>query len=104
MVKVNTVLVPGINALHVGEIARAAARAGASLINIIPLIPQHELAHLPAPTSAQLIRARLAAEQHLTVFTHCNRCRADACGIPGETDFADRLYDERVAATTFSHG
>jgi nitrogen fixation protein NifB len=105
VVKINTVLVPGINEEGVSEVAHATAEAGASLINVIPLIPQHELAGVPAPTLAQLERAREDASKYLTVFSHCQRCRADACGIPGVNEFASQLYDNDVrAATTFSHG
>jgi nitrogen fixation protein NifB len=104
VVKVNTVLVPGINEAHIGEVARTVAQAGASLINIIPLLPVHELSHVPPPDLAQIGDARQAAADHLAVFSHCNRCRADACGIPGETDYAPQLYGQRIAETTFSHG
>lgn len=104
VVKINTVLIPGINESHVGEIARLTSEAGASLINIIPLIPQHELSHVEAPDCFQLGDAREAAEEYLPVFRHCQQCRADACGIPGSgKDWASRLYDHPMAET-FSHG
>lgn len=104
-VKVNTVLIPGINDHHVGEVAACVAAAGASLINIIPLIPQHDFAHLPVPGTMMRHRAHTEAAQHLKVFTHCQRCRADACGIPGVSDYAAQLYgDHLVAEPTFSHG
>ena len=104
VVKVNAVLVPGVNEEHIGAVAEATAAAGASLINVIPLIPAHELANVAAPDFIQVHDARATAEKHLPVFTHCRQCRADACGIPGETDFAPQVYGERVAASTFSHG
>jgi len=104
VVKVNTVLVPGINEDHIEAVAEAAASAGASLINVIPLIPEHELSSVPAPDFIQVQDARTAAEKHLIVFSHCNRCRADACGIPGETDYSNELYGEPIASATFSHG
>jgi len=105
VVKINTVLVPGINDHHVGDVARAIATSGASLINVISLIPQHEFALLPAPSLVQLEQARRDAAKYLTVFNHCNRCRADACGIPGVSEFSDQLYGESISATaTFSHG
>ena len=40
-VKINTVLVPGVNDGHVEDIARATRSAGAQMINILPLIPQN---------------------------------------------------------------
>ena len=48
--------------------------------------------------------ARADAEKHIGIFTHCNRCRADACGIPGESDFSFALYGREIAGATFSHG
>ena len=102
-VKINTVLIPGVNDHHIAEIARTVREAGAGIYNIIPLIPQHEFASIPAPTCAQLNEARAAAEQYLPVFRHCQHCRADACGIPGKGDLSSRLY-ANSAPETFSHG
>lgn len=105
IVKVNAVLVPGVNDAHVGEIARTVKAAGASLINIIPLIPQHLLACVPAPDPHTVERARAEAEEHLPVFSHCARCRADACGVPGGRDRSGELHGDSLAgASTFSHG
>lgn len=102
-VKVNTVLIPGINDHHVDDIAKVVAEAGAQFINILPLIPQHEFQDRQPPTCQQLNKARELAEQYLPVFRHCRQCRADACGIPGSgVDLADQLYEHR--AETFSHG
>jgi len=105
VVKINSVLVPGINENHFGAIAEATAAVGASLINVIPLIPQHEFTGRPTPTVRQMVSARREAGRHLTVFTHCQRCRADAAGIPGRIDIADRLHGGTLGtAPTFSHG
>jgi len=105
IIKVNTVLIPGLNDGHVETVARTVAEAGASMINLIPLLPGHEFAERPAPTAGQLAQAQAAARRYLTVFSHCSRCRADACGIPGLTDYADALYAGRPAQeSTFSHG
>jgi nitrogen fixation protein NifB len=103
VVKINTVLIPGVNDGSIGEVARLTARVGASLINVIPLIPQHELINNRAPDCEELRAARDAAEQYLPVFYHCKHCRADACGIPGSgLDLADQLYDQ--STPVFSHG
>lgn len=104
-VKINTVLIPGLNDGHIETVARSVAAAGAAMINIIPLIPQHHLAHIRAPSATALHRARKEARQHLKVFAHCQRCRADACGVPGVSDFSPQLYGDNLAAEpTFSHG
>jgi nitrogen fixation protein NifB len=101
-VKVNTVLIPGVNDLHIEDIARETGDAGADIYNIIPLIPQHEMAHIAPPDCGMLGRARASAQKYVEVFYHCKHCRADACGIPGENDFSRELYGESME--TFSHG
>jgi nitrogen fixation protein NifB len=102
VVKVNTVLIPGINDQHIAETAKTVKDAGASLYNIIPLIPQHEFADFTAPSCQSLDAARQAADEYIEVFRHCQHCRADACGIPGKNDLSVRLYENSVE--TFSHG
>jgi nitrogen fixation protein NifB len=103
VVKINTVLIPGVNDHEIEAIARKTSAQGASIMNIIPLIPQHEMADIAAPSCQLLNTARAQAEPYLMVFRHCKQCRADACGIPGkEIDLAEQLYEH--APMTFSHG
>lgn len=94
IIKVNTVLIPEINLDHVGEIAKTVKEAGASLINILPLIPQHEMSEMDSPSCEELRQAREDAEEFLPVFRHCKQCRADAIGIPGETECSSEIYEE----------
>lgn len=104
-IKVNTVLVPDINGEHIEEIAKAVNEAGAKIYNIIPLIPQFELADQKAPTCSQIDEARTKASKYIDVFRHCQHCRADAVGVPGKSEFGDRIYQRRLnAKETFSHG
>lgn len=104
-IKINTVLIPGVNDAHIGEVARTVALLGVHLINIIPLIPQHGFAHIHEPSMIERGLARAAAAKHLRVFTHCQRCRADACGVPGLSDYSNELYGDSLSAEpTFSHG
>ena len=104
-VKVNTVFVPGINDEHIEEIAKTVSEAGASIYNIIPLIPQNELSECRAPSCSEIDTARQKCEKYIDVFRHCQRCRADAVGVPGEKDFGEQIYLKRVdRKDTFSHG
>ena len=104
-VKINTVLIPGINDLHVGRVAEETAKAGAKLMNIIPLIPQAALAGVPAPSCEEVEKARAAAGECLTIFRHCRHCRADAAGTLGGTDFGRKIYGDRIfEEENFSHG
>lgn len=104
-VKVNTVLIPEINAEHIPEVAKAVASRGAQLYNIIPLIPQHRLAWCSPPGCGLIDSVRREAEKYIRVFRHCQRCRADAAGIPGGPDVSRQLYIHPVRLeNTFSHG
>lgn len=104
-VKINTVLVPEINGDHIEEIAKTVKNAGASIYNIIPLIPQAELKDEKAPVCAEIDKARTDAGKYIDVFRHCQHCRADAVGVPGESEYGDQIYQKRIAAKeTFSHG
>ena len=104
-VKINTVLIPGINEEHIGEVAAKTAEAGASISNIIPLIPQAEMEDIPAPDCRTIEAARAAVGRSLNVFRHCQHCRADAVGVLGKEDFGRQLYGEQgLWEETFSHG
>jgi nitrogen fixation protein NifB len=93
-VKVNTVLIPGVNNEHIGEIAKTISALGVKYHNIIPLIPRGEFAGTFAPDCAMLETARKDANIFLPVFRNCAHCRADACGIPGVNDFSRKLYEK----------
>ena len=100
-------LVPDINSEHIETIAQTVAEAGASIYNIIPLIPQHKLKDSREPDCMERERAILRASKYIDVFRHCQRCRADAVGIPGGEDFGDRIYVDLQRLSrqdTFSHG
>ncbi len=104
-VKINTVLVPGINDRHIGEIAKTVKEAGALLYNIIPLIPQAKLKDLRKPTKEELEKAQNEAEKYIKVFKHCAHCRADAVGVPGISEYSKLVYQSRLnVKATFSHG
>jgi len=108
VIKINIVLIPGVNDNHIGVIAKTVRELGASIVNIIPLLPQNEFAGHAEPDCEALNRARRDAEEYLPVFKHCRHCRADAIGIPGKTDIAKVVYrevkKEIEPGETFSHG
>ena len=103
-VKINTVLVPGVNDKHIAQVAKTVGAMGVLRYNIIPLIPQHRFQDIPAPTCQQLDQARCQAEPYVEVFRHCQHCRADAVGVPGKTDCSQQIYLKRVCTEHFSHG
>ncbi len=85
-IKVNTVLIPGVNNSHVRDIAYEIEKRGAYIMNIMPMIPQGEFTSLRAPTCDELIAARESCESIIPIFRACKHCRADACGVPGLED------------------
>lgn len=84
VVKVNSVLIPGINDSHLAEVAEEVKALGAYTMNIIPLIPQGRFAQLGAPPREMLERVREECSRIIRQFRHCRQCRADAAGVPGE--------------------
>jgi nitrogen fixation protein NifB len=103
LVKINSILLPGINELHIAEVARRVKELGADVMNVIPvLITEGTAFETMAPPSSALtdaVRARVA--EHITLMTHCRRCRADAVGLLGKDDPAlhaelDRVVGERT--------
>ncbi len=85
-VKVNSIVMPGINDHHIEEISKTVQALGADVHNCMALIPVegtpfHELDE----PSAELMEAvRAKSGQYLPQMKHCSRCRADAVGMLGE--------------------
>ncbi|MBF0538976.1 MAG: radical SAM protein [Nitrospirae bacterium] len=83
-VKINTVLIPGINDHEVESIAREAAKRGVYIMNILPLIPQGEFKDIQRPGQELIQRLRRQCSLHIQQLNHCKQCRADAVGCLGE--------------------
>jgi nitrogen fixation protein NifB len=84
-VKINSVLIPGVNDEHLPEVAKFCAELGADIINCIPLIPTKDtpFENLPKPDNKMVFKVRHQASEFLPLMTHCARCRADAAGLLG---------------------
>ncbi|GGA76760.1 nitrogenase cofactor biosynthesis protein NifB [Neiella marina] len=90
LVKVNTVLIPGINDHHIEALSQELKSYGALLHNIMPLIsdPAHGtyfgLTGQRQPTEDEVSAARQAAGTNMAQMSHCQQCRADAVGHLGQ--------------------
>ena len=82
-VKVNSILIPEINANEMEVLAKRIAELGVRLQNIVPLIVTPTCHHLRSPTKKEVEKARIAASRYIQQFTHCKQCRSDVVGIPG---------------------
>lgn len=82
-VKINTVIVPGINDCEAQQIARKMRALGADMMNCIPMLPvkDTQLAAYGEPTPETMHELRERAGQWLPQMRHCGRCRADALGL-----------------------
>jgi nitrogen fixation protein NifB len=100
LVKVNSVLVPGVNDQHIPEISRFVKAQGAFLHNIMPLIAApaygsfYGVMGQRGPTQVELERLQEACAGDMRMMRHCRQCRADAVGMLGEDRQAEFTQDK----------
>ncbi|MGE4319007.1 MAG: nitrogenase cofactor biosynthesis protein NifB [Deferribacterales bacterium] len=94
LVKVNTVLIPGINDSHIPAVSAKIKELGVFIHNIIPLMSKPEYGTkfandgVPEPTPEMIGRIRFQCAEVMggleNVMQHCRQCRADAIGKLGQ--------------------
>ena len=107
LVKVNSVLIPGVNDEHLKAVNEAVRVRGAFLHNVMPLISDAAHGTLfglagrrgPTPDELRAVQDRLGANAKL--LRHCRQCRADAVGLLGEDRGAEFTLDKLEAAKPF---
>lgn len=90
LVKVNSVLIPGVNDEHLKEVSKVVKSKGAFLHNVMPLIAEAEHGTFygvmgqrsPEPEELQDLQDACAGDMNM--MRHCRQCRADAVGLLGE--------------------
>ncbi|MDR1777369.1 MAG: nitrogenase cofactor biosynthesis protein NifB [Desulfovibrio sp.] len=92
--KVNTVLIKGVNDAHVEDVARAARSLGASIANIMQMIPVKGsvFEDMPLISNKEHLTLRKRCEAVIPQMYHCRQCRADAVGLLDE-DMSFRLRE-----------
>ena len=90
IVKINSVIVPGVNDRHIEAIAEEVVNLGADVMNCIPMVPVLDtpFENLKEPNEHEMNRIRDFASLHIPQMYHCQRCRADAAGL--------LCYDENI--------
>lgn len=85
-VKVNAVMIPGINDGEIPDLVRKVKSLGAYMVNILPLIPVEgtRFADRRAPTPQERREMMDRCELDARMMRHCRQCRADAIGLLGE--------------------
>ena len=94
LVKVNSVLIPGINDKELPELSRQLKKMGVFLHNVMPLVAKAEhgtrfgLERRPEPTFKEVEDLREKCGD-VKMMSHCRQCRADAVGRLGEDRFME---------------
>lgn len=93
-VKINTIIIPGVNDAHIPAVAQAVAAAGADILNCIPLYPAagSEFEDKASPSAESVAGILSAVGRYMPLMRHCTRCRADAAGLLGSA-----LNDEHIS-------
>jgi nitrogen fixation protein NifB len=100
LVKVNSVMIPGVNDKHLAEVSKVVKSKGAFLHNVMPLIAEAEhgtffgLMGQRGPTPAELKTLQDACAGDMNMMRHCRQCRADAVGLLGEDRGAEFTMDK----------
>ena len=108
LVKVNSVLIPGVNDEHLKEVSRIVKAKGAFLHNVMPLIAEAEhgtfygLMGQRSPSAGELQALQDACAGDMNMMRHCRQCRADAVGLLGE-DRGAEFTMEKVEAMAIDH-
>jgi nitrogen fixation protein NifB len=100
LVKVNSVMIPGINDEHLKEVSRIVKEKGAFLHNVMPLIAEEEhgtyfgIMKQRGPNAKELQALQDSCAGDMNMMRHCRQCRADAVGLLGEDRGAEFTLDK----------
>ena len=91
LIKINTIIIPGINDKHAEAVARYCRELGASIQNCIPMmcVEGSAFENHASPSAEMMTEVRTACGKYLEQMCHCARCRADAVGLIGEENNAE---------------
>ena len=101
LVKVNSVMIPGVNDEHLAEVSRVVKSKGAFLHNVMPLIAEAEhgtfygVMGQRGPTPEELQDLQDSCSGDMNMMRHCRQCRADAVGMLGE-DRGDEFTLDKI--------
>jgi nitrogen fixation protein NifB len=103
LVKVNSVMIPGVNDKHLAEVSKIVKAKGAFLHNVMPLIAEAEhgtfygVMGQRGPTQDELMELQDSCSGDMNMMRHCRQCRADAVGLLGE-DRGDEFTMDKIEA------
>ena len=95
LVKINIVMVKGINDQHIPLVVKKMKELGVFITNIMPLIPApgSVFEQFPQTSMKEINEMRDLCELDVQQMRHCKQCRADAIGLLGN----DRSNEFRMS-------
>lgn len=98
IVKINTVMIPGINDHEIPDVVRKMKELDVFVTNIMPLIPVKGsiFANYPATNTHELMMMRQSCQIEMRQMFHCQQCRADAVGLLKEHKCAVNIDQQAV--------
>lgn len=102
LVKINIVMIKGLNDRHIPEVVRKVKELGVFITNIMPLIPAQGSAfeHFPQTSMKEINELRNICQLDIQQMRHCQQCRADAVGRLHEDRSLEFRMCNRLAAET----
>ena len=91
-VKINSIILPGLNDKHISLVAETVAKLGADTFNCIPVFPNKDTAfeEIEIPSKEMIKNIQNEVAKYIKPMKHCARCRADSAGLLGND------IDERI--------
>lgn len=86
VVKVNAIIIPGINNEHIEKVAEKMRDLEVDILNCVPYYPNDGsiFRNIEEPSKEMVKDIRKKAGKFIKQMHHCTRCRADAVGLLGE--------------------
>ncbi|MBE6528975.1 MAG: nitrogenase cofactor biosynthesis protein NifB [Thermoplasmata archaeon] len=96
LVKINIVMIPGINDSHIPDLVKKVRDMGVYIVNILPLIPVEgtKFSDIPAPTPLERRDMMDRCELDVKMMRHCRQCRADAIGLLNQDRSSEFVHIE----------
>ncbi len=96
LVKINIVMIPGINDSHIPDLVKTVRDMGVYIVNILPLIPVEgtKFSDIPAPTPLERRDMMDRCELDVKLMRHCRQCRADAIGLLNQDRSSEFVHIE----------
>jgi nitrogen fixation protein NifB len=83
ILKINSVVLPGVNEDHITKIAEKMGTMGVDIFNCMPYspCPGSKFENIGEPGNENIKAIRQESLQYVKQMYHCTRCRADAAGL-----------------------